>query len=80
MMRHLHADQHATIVCAVIAIVEQADVPAVVHAVEEIHQRAGTFREFEAEHDFILEAGRMSAYQVADVQLGHFVVGEILRF
>src|SRR5690349_23928322 len=34
----LHADEHAAVVVAVIAVVEQADVPAAAHPVEEAHQ------------------------------------------
>src|SRR5688500_7813089 len=32
--RHLHADQHAAVVGALVAVMEQADVPVAAHAVE----------------------------------------------
>src|SRR5207247_5539676 len=37
--RNLHADQHAPVVGAVVAVVEQADVPVAAHAPQELHQR-----------------------------------------
>jgi len=62
-----------------VAVVEQADVPARTHLVEEIHQGAGTLGKLEAIDQFVLHLRRMAADQVADVQLGHFVVGQIQR-
>jgi len=35
-MRHLHTNQHAAVIRAVVAVVEQADIPVMAHAVEEI--------------------------------------------
>src|SRR6187455_2010720 len=45
--RHLHPDEHASVVGAVVAVVEEAYVPAGAHAVEKAHQRAGTLGKFE---------------------------------
>src|SRR5689334_6573580 len=42
--RDLHADEHAAIVGAVVAVVKETDVPAGAHAVEEAHQRARSRR------------------------------------
>ena len=39
--RHLQPDEHATDVCAVVAVVEERDVPARTEAVEELGERAG---------------------------------------
>lgn len=39
--RHLQPDEHATDVCAVVAVVEERDVPARTEAVEELCERAG---------------------------------------
>ena len=47
VVRHLEPDQHAAEVGAVVAVVEQADVPAPAERVEELRQRAGTLRELE---------------------------------
>src|SRR5689334_12215596 len=46
--RHLQADQNAPVVGALVAVVEQADVPVRMHALEETHQCAGPLGEHEA--------------------------------
>src|SRR3546814_10747371 len=46
--RHLDADQDAAVLGAVVAVVEQADVPVRVQLAEEAGQRAGAFGKFEA--------------------------------
>src|SRR2546429_665806 len=69
--RHLHSDQHPAVVGAVVAIVEQADVPAAAHAVEKLHQRAGPLRKLEPEQDLVLGVRRIPADQMPDVRLGH---------
>src|SRR5690606_14913630 len=48
--RHLHADQDTARVVAVVAVVEQRDVPVRAHLLEEAHQRPGAFRKLEPEH------------------------------
>src|SRR5258706_3030606 len=52
-LRDLDAREHPAIVRAVIAIVEQRDVPRRAHGLQEAQQRTGTLRELEAEHEFI---------------------------
>src|SRR5260221_4810590 len=52
-LRDLDAREHPAIVRAVIAIVEQRDVPGGAHRLQEAQQRTGALREFEAEHEFI---------------------------
>src|SRR5690606_34157262 len=54
--RHLHTRQHPALVGAVVAIVEQADVPARADGLEEAQQRARTFGEFEAEQALVGQA------------------------
>ncbi len=60
-----------------IAVVKQADVPALAQAREEFEQGAGAFGKFETIEYLVLRAGRAPADQVADMQLGHFIVGEV---
>ena len=79
--RHLHADQHAAVVGAVVAVVEEADIPASAHLGQEIHQRTRLFRKFEAVEQFVqaLFADRrgVAADHVTNMVLGHFVVGQV---
>ena len=81
--RHLHTDQHTAVVGAVIAVVEEADVPAGAHLRQEIHQRARLFGEFEAVdqllHSFLAHCWGVAAHHVADVVLGHLVVAQVER-
>ena len=44
-----------------------------------IHQRPRPLREFEAVEQLVLDARHMAADQMANVQFGHFVVGQIQR-
>src|SRR4051812_47582661 len=44
MRRHLEADEDAPIIGAEVSVVEQADVPAAGHQVQEIHQCSRTLR------------------------------------
>src|SRR5678816_1767506 len=54
LRRHLHADEHAPVVRAVVSVMEQADVPAGAHAVQETHQRARPLGELEPVQDLSL--------------------------
>ena len=47
------------------------------HAVEEAHQRARALGKLEAVEQFVLRQRRVPADQMAHVQLGHLVVGQI---
>src|SRR5450432_3696576 len=76
--RHLHPDEYAPVVGPVVAVMKQADVPAAAHAVEEAHQRAGAFRELEAVEYLVLGVRRMAAHEMAHMQLGHLVVGQVV--
>src|SRR3569623_2535773 len=75
--RHLYAHQPPAIRGAVIAVVKQADVPALAHAGEKAQQRAGPLGKYETVNQFLDAARRASADHMPHVQLGHFVVGEI---
>ena len=77
--RNLHADQHASVIGAVVAIVEQADVPAGTHPVQEVHQRTRTFGKFKTIDHLVPGLWRVTAHQMTDVRLGHFIVGQIER-
>ena len=75
----MQADQDAAVVRALIAVMEQADVPARAHQTQELHQRAGPLGEHKAEQTFILRQRRLAAHHVADVVLGQLVVGQVQR-
>src|SRR3569832_572494 len=74
--RHLYAHQHPTVRGAVIAVVKQADVPALAYAGEKAQQRAGPLGKFETENKFLDDARRASADQKPHVQLGHIDLGD----
>ena len=78
--RHLHADQDAPIVSPVIAIMEQADVPAFPHFTEKLKQRPGAFGKTETKHAFIIGIHCMSPDQVAHMYLGHLVICHVDGF
>ena len=73
----LEAGEHAAEVGAVVAVVEQADVPAAAQLLEELRQRAGPLGELEPAQPLVAHVGRAAADHVAHVQLGHLVVGEV---
>ena len=77
--RHLHADEYAPVIGTVVAVVEQADVPAGTHLAEEIHQGAGALGKLETIEDFVIDLRRVTADQVANVRLGHLIFGQIER-
>ena len=53
VLAQLERRQHAAIVGAVAAVVEQRDVPVRAQRVQELEQRARRFRELEAEQTFL---------------------------
>src|SRR4029077_2429089 len=77
---HLNAHQYSAEVRTVVAVVKQADVPAAAHAIQKIHQRPRALREFEAVYHLIDHFRRASSYHMANMQLGHLVVGQVLGF
>ena len=77
--RHLDADEDASVVGALVPVVEQADVPARRHAREEAHERARPLREKEAVQPLVVGQRAASADHVANVLLRQFVVGQVER-
>jgi hypothetical protein len=75
--RHLQADQDAAVVGALVAVVEQADVPARVHGGQEAHQRARPLGELEAEEALVARQLAAPADHVPHMLLGQFVVGQV---
>ena len=73
----LDAHQHPPIGGAVVAVVEQADVPAAAQPREKVEQGAGAFGKDEAEQPLVLHLGRVAAHHVTDVELGGLVVAQI---
>lgn len=41
---NLHPHDNAPVVCPIVAVVKEADVPVGTHGTDELHQRTGTFR------------------------------------
>src|SRR5690606_36152522 len=77
--RHLDANQYAAVVVALVAVMEQADVPFGAHGTQKRHERAGALGKLEAEQHFVFGQLRLAAHHVAQVGLGHFVAGEVER-
>jgi hypothetical protein len=75
--RHLQPAQHATVGRPVVAVMEQRDVPAPADRVEEVHQRARSFRELETVEVLVGQAGHASADHEPHVHLGHLVAGHV---
>src|SRR5205807_4629285 len=74
--RNLHADQHPAVVGAVVAVVEQADVPVAAHAREKAHQRAGPLGELEAVEQLVPRERRAPAEDRKSTRLNssHLVI------
>ena len=62
-----------------VAVVEQRDVPVGPHVGEEAHECARPFGEFEAVQDLVAGERGLSADEVAKVDFGEFITGEIKR-
>ena len=77
--RHLQAHQDAPHIAALIAVMEQRDIPVRRHAVQEAHQRARPFRELETIQQFVMGQRTFAADQMADMQLGQLVTGQVER-
>src|SRR5690606_24602375 len=75
--RNLYAGKDAPMVGAVIAVMEQADVPVTANGVQEIQQGSGTFRKLETKQLFVLRHGA-AADHVAHVHLRQLVVTQVL--
>src|SRR5690606_21241800 len=75
-----YSNQNTAEICTVVAVVEQADVPVVSHGVQELHQRSRFLRELKAIDFFMFRLWRMAAYQMPQMQFGHFVISEVGRW
>ncbi len=75
--RDLQPDEHAAVIGAVVAIVEQGDVPFGPDPVQELHQGARAFRELAAQDDLVAQGGRAAADHVADMQLRGLVGADV---
>lgn len=60
-----------------VAVMEQADVPALAQALQKAQQGPRAFRELEAQHPLISPRRRMATDGMAHVQLGQLVVGQV---
>ena len=60
-----------------IAVVEQADIPAPAQMGEEVQQGAGPFGKLEAVQHFVVQVLRAAADHIPDVQLGGVVIGQV---
>src|SRR3954452_22883518 len=65
-VRHFECGQHASKIGAVVAVVEQADVPATPKRFEELHQRAGALGKLEAAGPLVARIAGTAADHVAD--------------
>src|ERR1700737_1707205 len=72
--RNLHSDQNPPVIGTMVAIMEQTDVPAATHAVQELHQSPGTLRKLETVKNLVFRRRCVSSDQMPDVNLGHFIV------
>src|SRR5690606_6265774 len=79
LVRHLNANQNASVIGALIAVVKQADVPVRMHAGEEPHERAGTFGKLEAVDPFVLAKTASSPHHVSQMLLRKLVVDQVQR-
>ena len=77
---HLQAHQYPAVVGALVAVVEQADVPAGAHGRQKLHQGAGSLGEHEAQQAFVVRQCRMPAHHVPNVLLRQIVVRQVQRF
>ncbi|MNH12318.1 hypothetical protein D3C79_718550 [compost metagenome] len=76
-IRQLEGAEHPAIVGTVVAVVEQADVPATAEGLQEAHQGARLLRELEAVETLTEGPGRAAANHVAHVVLGQLALGHV---
>ena len=75
---HLNTAQHAAIGGTVVAVVEQADIPASAEAIQKTQQGTGALGEFNTQQSLILRIGATTDH-IAQWHLGHFVVAKIMH-
>jgi hypothetical protein len=74
---HLQPDQDAAVVRTLVAVVEQADVPARAHQVQKLEQRARPLRKHETQQSLIFCKHGMPAHHVPDMFFGQIIVGQV---
>ena len=79
VLGNIDASENPAVIGAVIAIVEQADIPVRAYRIQKFQQRTRALGKLEAEQSFVRDARRASADHVAYMQLRHFVVGQVLN-
>ena len=75
--RHLDTGEDAPVRGAVIAVVEQADVPRVVQRFQKLQQRARTLGKLEAIQALVVRFGSATADHMPQVNDREFVVGQV---
>ncbi len=77
LVRQLEGTEHPAVVGTVVAVVEQADVPATAEGLEETHQGARLLRKLETVETFTEGPGRAAANHVTHVVLGQLALGHV---
>ena len=75
---HLDTRQDTTVIGTVISIVKQTDIPTLAHGCQKLQQRTGSLRELETIEHFILETDCPTTDHVAYMELGYFIVRQVL--
>ena len=71
----LQTDEDIGVGAAVLAVVEEGDVPTTAHHRQELLEDAGAFGKFKTEDAFVLVRREATSDHIAHVQLGHFIAG-----
>ena len=74
---HLDPCQNPTVVGSVVAIVKQADVPAVADRLQKIHQCTGPLRKLKPKNLFVLKTAGAAANHMSNMDLGKLIVANI---
>ncbi len=77
LVRQLEGAEHPAVVGTVVAVVEQADVPATAEGLEKTHQGARLLRKLEAVETLTKGPGRAAANHVTHMILGQLALGHI---
>jgi len=76
----LQAHQNAAVICALIAVVKQADVPAGAHQVQKFEQSTRALGKHKAHEAFVLRQAGVTAHHVTNVLFGQIIVRQIQVF
>eukprot|EP00964_Phaeocystis_antarctica_P051167 scaffold29845_cov69-Phaeocystis_antarctica.AAC.2 len=77
--RHAHAGEHLAHLAAVVAVVQQRDVPVAAQLLQEGGERAGRLGELEADDALARDGAGAAAREVARVSLGEVVARDVRR-